>query len=310
MKYNEAIDMILDGGMAKCKGWENKSFYILFGSSGGLIDNIGVQFYLHKEDVTRTDWIVEKDGVVYEEYHPFVSKKDWFKTFSEDVSCPLCHSKDLIKFRLKDVRPDWYTCTKCQWQGIFVDQHPIIADEVNEEWLEKKVRCIFRRTGLIKEDRYVERRGTCCNADCQFCFPEGHYARIPSQPAGERAMNPTAIDYLQDLEALKEKVAQLKIDAIVALKRSGWIAGVYLSNKLTIPVFTPSEIKSIPIEFLVILVLDDKVWSGKSMRKVLNKLKHKNTLTASLYLEEGYRKATDIWVREIPRKGCRMWYEL
>lgn len=99
------------------------------------------------------------------------------------------------------------------------------------------------------------------------------------------------------------------MDAIVALKRSGWIAGAYLSNKLILPVFTPSEISSIPVHFLNILVVDDKIWSGKSMQKVVNKLKGRNTITAVLYLEEGYRKATDLWVREIPRKGCRMWYE-
>jgi hypoxanthine phosphoribosyltransferase len=123
-------------------------------------------------------------------------------------------------------------------------------------------------------------------------------------------MNPSAVQYLEDLDILKKKIMLWKIDAIVSLKRSGWIAGAYLSNKLNIPVFTPSEIPSIPGNFLNILVVDDKIWSGKSMQKVLNKLRNKHTATAVLYLEEGYRMAVDVWVREIPRKGCRMWYEL
>ena len=126
-------------------------------------------------------------------------------------------------------------------------------------------------------------------------------------------MNPTAIEYLEDLGILKEKIAGLnvRIDAIVALKRSGWIAGAYISNQLTIPVFTVSEIKSMPKEFTHIIVVDDKAWSGKSMQKVLNKLRRmeRSYITAVLYLESGYRIRPMLWVREIPRQGCRMWYE-
>ena len=125
-------------------------------------------------------------------------------------------------------------------------------------------------------------------------------------------MNPTAIEYLEDLNSLKGLILSVeypKIDAIVALKRSGWIIGAYLSNQLTIPVFTVSEIDSIPEEFSNILVVDDKIWSGKSIKKVVNKIKRKNIITAVLYLEKGYRDITDIFIREIPRKGCRMWYE-
>lgn len=171
MKYNEAIDMILDGGRARCKSFRDSTIFLLFGHSGTLIWSNGAYFHLDKTNTTRTDWIVEKDGVVYEEYHPFVGKKDWFKTFSEDVSCPHCHSKDLIKVMIKDIESALYTCTKCQWQGMFVEPHQIIADEVNEDWLEKKVFCLIK-----KHSREVwapkQVLGTCCNAACPFCFPE------------------------------------------------------------------------------------------------------------------------------------------
>lgn len=129
-------------------------------------------------------------------------------------------------------------------------------------------------------------------------------------------MNPTAIEYLQDLKILKKMIISVtvKTHAIVALKRSGWIVGAYLSNQLNLPVFSPSEINSIPSEFTHILVVDDKMWSGKSMQKVLNKLwrKQKSTLTAVLYLEDGRSNLPgplQLFVQEIPRKGCRMWYE-
>lgn len=182
MKHQEAIDMILDGGEAYkidgseriCKisfRWnENIQAHTLCVSRNGIWED---GFIMDKEDFT-CKWIVEKDGVVYEEYQPFIGKKDLFKTFSEDVSCPYCHSKDLIKFDMKDTLPGYYTCTKCQWQGLFleptVSDEPIIVDEVNEDWLEKKILCLMRKQAS-KVITVKEVMGTCFNAECPFCFP-------------------------------------------------------------------------------------------------------------------------------------------
>lgn len=48
---------------------------------------------------------------------------------------------------------------------------PIIADKVNEDWLEKKVFCLIKKhSSEVWKPKEV--LGTCCNADCPFCFPE------------------------------------------------------------------------------------------------------------------------------------------
>jgi hypoxanthine phosphoribosyltransferase len=63
-----------------------------------------------------------------------------------------------------------------------------------------------------------------------------------------------------------------KPDSIVCLKRSGFLLGAYLSNQLALPLFTAQEIKNIPVKYRTILVVDDKVSTGASMRKVINKI--------------------------------------
>jgi hypoxanthine phosphoribosyltransferase len=80
--------------------------------------------------------------------------------------------------------------------------------------------------------------------------------------------------YFRDAKTLLVKIKHdaPKPDAIVCLKRSGFILGAYLSNQLTLPLFTAQEIKSIPLKYRTILVVDDKVSTGASMRKVINKI--------------------------------------
>jgi len=94
-------------------------------------------------------------------------------------------------------------------------------------------------------------------------------------------------EYFLALNQLKLKIEPYKFDCIVALKRSGWIGGAYLSNQLTIPVFTSSEIESIPKKFKNILIFDDKSCTGKSIHKVVNKLLDRNIKTAVLF-KQGY----------------------
>jgi hypothetical protein len=235
MKYHEAIDMIMDGGVAY---QSDKELVYSFIFDSGIDcyflqmsdfrwDQDWVEPIFTREDFTANDWIVEKDGVVYEEWLPCYKRnkedvedinrqrskigekpaafiegsKDWFKTFSEDVSCPYCHSKDLIKADLKDIHSDFYTCTKCQWQGIFVQPHTIIADEVDEEWLEKKMVCFYERRHLKEIMWRDPMPKECNNKECQFCFP-------PEEPKEERA------------DGVREKVTAEDIWFLFELRRS------------------------------------------------------------------------------------------
>ncbi len=59
----------------------------------------------------KQDWIVEKDGVVYEEHHPFVDKKDLFKTYKENIICPWCGGNQMIK--LGDTPKHACVCVTC-----------------------------------------------------------------------------------------------------------------------------------------------------------------------------------------------------
>lgn len=233
MKYHEAIYMILDGGEAYRRGQRSES--LCFRYKRLVLKNAGdaVHPVILLDWFEKTDWIVEKDGVVYEEYHPFVGKKEWFKTFSEDVSCPQCGSKILIKI----VPYNTYACLSCSYNGliyikdrthaqdepaeleedgatpldelyksykelhniineegrkfvkIYAEEQerktleeikmPIIVDEVNEDWLEKKMLCFLLRKriaswedGKLELGVYKEKRGTCCRRDCTFCFSD------------------------------------------------------------------------------------------------------------------------------------------
>lgn len=104
-------------------------------------------------------------------------------------------------------------------------------------------------------------------------------------------------------------ILNIDFDCIVSLKRSGFILGVFLSNQTGKPLFTPSEIKSIPIKYKKVLVVDDKVCKGKSIKKVSNKINSlgKNVTTACLFVE-GYF-FTDYYTNFLNGKIVKMWYE-
>lgn len=113
--------------------------------------------------------------------------------------------------------------------------------------------------------------------------------------------------YYNDMVELSKLIAKDEYHALISLKRSGWILGVYLSNQHTIPVFTVSEVKSIPINFTKILVVDDKICTGKSFNRAINKLPLLTEVkTACMYIEG--KVFTDIWIKDL---GCisAMWYE-
>lgn len=73
MKFHEAIDMILAGGETYTK--EDKDCRIYFDKRTALLcsgyDDSGhaEAAHLFKEDLIGDNWIVEKEGIVYEEYH-------------------------------------------------------------------------------------------------------------------------------------------------------------------------------------------------------------------------------------------------
>lgn len=147
MKYNEAIDMILDGGLAHQKSWrENGRDAIGFDIDGWLKRIPAFIDKWHKEDFTATDWIVEKDGVVYEEY-PLRNKLN-----------NIVSSIDKNKIYLPDL------------DEIHL---PIIADEVNEEWLEKKMLCFMNKHIYLVAGYPIKLKDRkCSDYECPFCFPE------------------------------------------------------------------------------------------------------------------------------------------
>lgn len=115
--------------------------------------------------------------------------------------------------------------------------------------------------------------------------------------------------YFQDLDVLCNNVKSMHVDCIVCMKRSGMFPGAYMSFQLNLPLFTTSELNSIPEKFTNVLLLDDKTYSGKSMRHWLIKLiqMEKKITTAAVYLQNEYK--TDLFAVDL---GCQhtMFYEL
>lgn len=242
MKYNEAIDMILDGGRAQpvnSPRWTNRAVWIDLNNDGIIRD-----FTLSKEDVLA-GWIVEKDGVVYEDsrcacpwpntedkikctalclkcgyprevFPPavadtyakeiiadgwrrdipddfikvttYVPSKDLYKIpitefgykkldallaegdlFLSDIGTPFerVRSAKLLKSRANDQdEPAELEEGGEPWEKI---KMPIIADEVDEDWLEKKMLCFMRRHFLLQPNA-LQFCKICRDKDCPFCY--------------------------------------------------------------------------------------------------------------------------------------------
>lgn len=116
-------------------------------------------------------------------------------------------------------------------------------------------------------------------------------------------------DYYLDMKNLLSKI-DCAFDCIVALKESGWIIGTFFSNQTGKPLFTPSEIKSLPDKYKSVLIVDDKICKGKALKKVENKLKAKEKIThsACMYVQ-GY-VLPDYYSQFLNGKIVRMWYEI
>lgn len=113
--------------------------------------------------------------------------------------------------------------------------------------------------------------------------------------------------YYEDMKVLCSKITG-HFDCIVAAKRSGWILGVFLSHQLRLPVFTVSEIKSIPEKFKNVLVVDDKIYEGVTVRGIASKLRRVNKIskTACMYIEKNV--FSDYYIREYGKK-IKLWYD-
>ena len=134
MKYNEAIDMILDGGVARKLRDASK---IRFSDSILVNAKTGDPFVCYDFDITSTEWIVEKDGVVYEQ--------------KPNGTIPAYEGSNNPFDRMLEERRE--------------------PARIDEDWLEKKIRCIIKKSsGEVWKPKEV--LGTCCNEDCPFCFPE------------------------------------------------------------------------------------------------------------------------------------------
>lgn len=113
--------------------------------------------------------------------------------------------------------------------------------------------------------------------------------------------------YFADIDILAGKIAIIQPDCIVSIMRSGLIPGTVLSNKLSIPLFVTSQIDSIPEKFNKIVLLDDKTYTGKTLR--LNRHKFstdKNVIEAVMYIEHDY--IPEIYVEDL-KSQYKMFYE-
>lgn len=232
MKYNDAIDMILDGGKAYTR--QTPVYKYMFNKYGLLCqslddDNYVAKCAFDKEDFTDNDWIVEKDGVVYEEYPGMVISREmivdaWKRNIPDGFvkvtlySPPvelrkipmtesgykkldaLLESGDLLidergtpLERVREVKilksrtnkqdepaeleeggEHWMSTEEIReaLEAQFPPK-PIIADEVNENWLEKKMLCFMNKHLYIHSGMNLEiKQGQCSNRACPFCFPQ------------------------------------------------------------------------------------------------------------------------------------------
>lgn len=155
MKYNEAIDMILDGGEAYRKG--DPIFRFSFQKSGDFmlrsINNKerSTVICFERKDIIENDWIVEKDGVVYEEYP--IGK---MRFIEQRVPLDTIKKYLFIKDR-----------TGTQDEPAELEEPKQVC--IDEDWLEKKMLCFMRRHFLLQPNA-LQFCKICRDKDCPFCY--------------------------------------------------------------------------------------------------------------------------------------------
>jgi len=187
MKCNEAFDMIFNGGEAVLPSREYlKDYRLHFNEDGVLcvprVEHTKSAPVLHKADLKRDDWIVEKDGVVYERYPD--AKKALCFICGEPVDNGDSEWSCIINDKGDSYRYKHNKCAAYIKDRIGTEDPPAELEnnnqkceeikmqiQIDEEWLEKKVRCI-----IAKEQRqhiYVSYDDSKCGLkDCPFCFPD------------------------------------------------------------------------------------------------------------------------------------------
>lgn len=102
-------------------------------------------------------------------------------------------------------------------------------------------------------------------------------------------------EFLASLEALRDRVKSVPVDAVCGIKRSGFFPAVFLSHQLGIPMFADAEIPQIPDSIRRILLVDSVARSGRTMERVKRRLlrANKEVVTAVLFKENATDYAVD-----------------
>jgi hypothetical protein len=185
MKYNEAIDIILDGGKAYNDIDESIVYY--FHKRGGnlIFSEIDEKQLRRTKDygygmdaiLTRkkidANWIVAKDGVVYEEY-PIG------KMHIIEQKVPIDMIKKMLFIKDRTYNQDEPAELEEGGKPWEKTKMPIIADKVNEDWLEKKILCFMNKYLYIRSGMNLKtKQGKCSNRVCPFCLPQEEEKTIP-----------------------------------------------------------------------------------------------------------------------------------
>lgn len=159
MKYNEAIDMILDGGEAYRKG--DPIFRFSFQKSGDFmlrsINNKerSTVICFERKDIIENDWIVEKDGVVYEECpknykHDRLVKNAFERPGVQEAYLEILRDEMLEKIEM-------------------LNRLGSLHEKIEGDWLEKKMLCFMRRHFLLQPNA-LQFCKICRDKDCPFCY--------------------------------------------------------------------------------------------------------------------------------------------
>lgn len=132
---------------------------------------------------------------------------------------------------------------------------------------------------------------------------------------GERYWNVSPERYLSLLGELGDAVAQLTLhpDAVVGIKRSGLFPAVYLSHRFKLPMFTDGEAKVFPFpKFQHPIVVDTAVWSGKSARQAVQRLRKRGVERVPVLVmfarEDPLPEVDELHYLELTDRIMHFWY--
>jgi hypoxanthine phosphoribosyltransferase len=102
-------------------------------------------------------------------------------------------------------------------------------------------------------------------------------------------------EFLEALERLRDRLKDVRADAVVGIKRSGYFPAVYLSHQLGVPMFADAEIDRVPADVRRVLLVDAVARSGRTMERVKRRLlrAEKQVVSAVLYKENSSEYVVD-----------------